>query len=92
MDLKQIKQKIAVMLVKIPRITAPEVARALGLSERMARVLVKKWVGDGWLDVAYPSRRKRAYKLTAIYRQCRVRKQTECERSNRRMTLYACAS
>jgi DNA-binding transcriptional regulator PaaX len=57
------------LFAKIPRITAPEVARALGLSERMARVLLKKWVEDGWLDVADPSRRKRAYELTAIYRQ-----------------------
>ena len=48
---------------------ALEVARALGLSERMARVLLNKWVEDGWLEVADPSRRKRAYELTAIYRQ-----------------------
>ncbi len=57
------------LFAKVPRITAPEVARALGLSERMARVLLKKWVEDGWLEVADPSRRKRAYELTAIYRQ-----------------------
>ena len=57
------------LFANIPRITAPEVARALGLSERMARVLLKKWVEDGWLEVADPSRRKRAYELTAIYRQ-----------------------
>jgi Fic family protein len=57
------------LFAKAPRITAPEVARALGLSERMARVLLSKWVGDGWLSVADPSRRNRAYELTAIYRQ-----------------------
>ena len=51
------------------RIAAPDVARALGLSNRMARVLLKQWVRDGWLAVADTSRRKRAYKLTAIYRQ-----------------------
>jgi Fic family protein len=51
------------------RITAPDVARALGLSDRMVRVLLGQWVKDGWLSVADPSRRKRAYKLTAIYRQ-----------------------
>jgi hypothetical protein len=28
-----------------------------------------EWVGDGWLVVADPSRRKRSYELTAIYRQ-----------------------
>jgi hypothetical protein len=35
----------------------------------MVRVLLWQWVQDGWLAVADPSRRKRAYELTAIYRQ-----------------------
>ena len=51
------------------RIAAVDVARALGLSERMVRVLLTEWVSDGWLVVVDPSRRKRAYGLTAIYRQ-----------------------
>ncbi|MEW6663923.1 MAG: Fic family protein [Thermodesulfobacteriota bacterium] len=51
------------------RVTGQDVAHALGLSARMARVLLTKWGGDGWLTVADPSRRKRAYELTAIYRQ-----------------------
>ena len=41
----------------------------LGLSERMARNLLKDWVDDGWLEVADPSRRGRAYSLSAVYRQ-----------------------
>jgi Fic family protein len=57
------------LFAKVPRITALEVAHALGLSERMARVLLTKWVKDGWLTIADSSRRKRAYDLTAIYRQ-----------------------
>ena len=57
------------LFAKVPRITALEVAHALGLSERMARVLLTKWVEDGWLTIADPSRRKRAYDLTANYRQ-----------------------
>jgi Fic family protein len=51
------------------RVAARDVARALGLSDRMARVLLKQWVADGWLVVADASRRKRAYELTATYRQ-----------------------
>ena len=50
-------------------ITAPEVAEELGLSERMARNLLKDWVEDGWLEVSNPSRRARAYSLSAKYRQ-----------------------
>jgi len=51
------------------RITAAQVAQTLGLSKRMARNLLLSWVADGWLEVADPSRRKRAYTLSAIYRQ-----------------------
>ena len=51
------------------RITAPYVAPELGLSERMARNLLKGWVDDGWLEVADSSRRGRAYSLSAVYRQ-----------------------
>jgi len=50
-------------------ITVPQVAAMLGLSDRMVRNLVKDWAGQGWLVVANDSRRKRAYKLSAIYRQ-----------------------
>ena len=57
------------MFSRTDRITAPDVARALGLSARMARVLLAEWVGDGWLVMADPSRRKRSYELTAIYWQ-----------------------
>ena|SRR5882724_1691411 len=57
------------LLANRERITAHEVAVALGLSDRMARVLLHKWVEDGWLEVADSSRRARAYRLSAIYRQ-----------------------
>ena len=54
---------------KADRVAAPDVARALGLSDRMVRVLLRQWVKDGWLVVADQSRKKRAYELTAVYRQ-----------------------
>ena len=50
-------------------ITAPQVAAELGLSERMARNLLGVWVKEGWLEIADPSRRARAYSLSAKYRQ-----------------------
>jgi DNA-binding transcriptional regulator PaaX len=50
-------------------ITAPDVAKELGLSERMARNLLTGWVEDGWLEVTNQSRRARAYSLSAEYRQ-----------------------
>jgi len=51
------------------QITTPQVAAALGLSDRMARNLLQEWVAAGWLVVAQTSRRARAYALSAIYRQ-----------------------
>ncbi len=57
------------LFAKKETITAPEVAEELGLSERMARNLLKDWVNDGWLEIANPSRRARTYSLSAKYRQ-----------------------
>jgi len=51
------------------RITAREVAKELGLSDRMVRVLLQDWVREGLLTIAEPSRRTRAYGLSAVYRQ-----------------------
>lgn len=44
-------------------IASADVAVALGLSERMARVLLSEWVGQGWIVVSNPSRRSRKYAL-----------------------------
>lgn len=60
---------ILALFARKGKITTADVAEALGLSARMARILVSQWVGDGWLVVADPSRRKRAYALSAEYRQ-----------------------
>jgi hypothetical protein len=35
----------------------------------MARVLLKDWVNDGWLEVASASKRTRSYSLSAIHQQ-----------------------
>ena len=46
------------------RITSQDVAATLGLSTRMARVLLADWVEAGWIDIADASKRNRAYGLT----------------------------
>jgi Fic family protein len=51
------------------KVTARQVAAALGLSDRMARVLVQQWVKEGLLVVADSARRTRTYSLSAIHRQ-----------------------
>jgi Fic family protein len=50
-------------------ITARDVAGTLALSERMARNLLGDWVAHGWIEVARASRKTRAYRLSATYRQ-----------------------
>lgn len=50
-------------------ITAQNAAQVLGLSTRMARFLMIKWVEDGWLVVKDTSNRSRAYSLSEIYRK-----------------------
>ena len=54
------------------RIASTDVAQTLGLSERMARVLLSKWVSDGWLVVADPSRRARKYALSPSLSKSRI--------------------
>ncbi len=50
-------------------ITTPQIARALGLSDRMARNLIQGWLQQGWLVIVDDSRRNRSYELSATYRQ-----------------------
>jgi hypothetical protein len=71
-ELRRLERRARVVLgmfAKAERITTAEVAGALGLSDRMARNLLREWVADGWLLVSDPSRRGRRYSLSAIYRQ-----------------------
>ena len=57
------------LFFKVEKITSADVARALGLSDRMARVLLRGWVEEGWLTVSNASNRARVYELSEIYRQ-----------------------
>lgn len=50
-------------------LVAADVADALGVSPRTARNLLQGWVQDGWLTISNPSRKARAYALSADYRQ-----------------------
>ncbi len=71
-EVRRLDHRARVVLALFNRtdqITTGQVAVALGLSPRMARVLLHDWVEEGWLEVADPSNRNRAYGLSAIYRQ-----------------------
>ena len=60
---------VLALFSKQEQITSADVARALGLSERMARVYLTSWVKDGWIEVADPSRRARKYALSESVRR-----------------------
>ncbi len=60
---------VLALFAQAEQITARQVAQTLGLSERMARNLLHDWASEGWLEAADPSRCKRAYRLSAAYRQ-----------------------
>lgn len=69
---RELDPRVRVVLghfVRAERISAPQAARALGLSDRMVRLLLAGWVREGVLTVVNPSNRKRAYGLSAKYRQ-----------------------
>jgi len=50
-------------------ITAPDIARVLGIAQRTARDLATAWVTAGWLEIADAARKSRRYRLSAEYRQ-----------------------
>ncbi len=60
---------VLALFARQEQIAAGDVAEALGLSDRMARVLLNAWIADGWLEMTDPSRKARTYGLSAIYRQ-----------------------
>ncbi|MBI3990627.1 MAG: Fic family protein [Candidatus Omnitrophica bacterium] len=71
-ELRQLDHRARIVLslfAKKDRIVAQDVAQALGLSTRMVRLLLQKWVKDGWLVISDTANRSRAYTLSEIYRQ-----------------------
>jgi len=71
-EIRRLDQRARIVLALFATqetITSNQVARALGLSDRMACNLLQEWTQAGWIIIADPSRRGRAYRLSAIYRQ-----------------------
>jgi Fic family protein len=67
--LKRRERAVLGILAQKETITSRDVADALGLSVRMARNLLERWVTGGFLEVADPSNKNRAYKIKAKYRK-----------------------
>lgn len=58
------------LFLQAETISASDVSKLLGLSDRMIRLLLKDWTGMGILTVKNTANRNRAYQLSAKYRQC----------------------
>ncbi len=63
------QRRILGLFAQTDQITSAEVAAELGIAPRTARDLLRQWVETGWLTMTHPSNRKRAYSLSADYRQ-----------------------
>jgi len=57
------------LFLQAETISASDVSKLLGLSDRMTRLLLKEWAEAGILTVKNASNRNRAYQLSAKYRQ-----------------------
>lgn len=57
------------LFTKHDAITSEMTAGLLGISPRMARNVLARWVQDGWLVVANETNRNRSYRLSELYRQ-----------------------
>lgn len=71
-ELRQLDHRARLVLMLFSRrayIASADVASTLGISERMARVLLARWVNDGWLVMADPSRKARKYTLAESLRR-----------------------
>jgi len=69
-ELRQLDRRartVMALFAKKDSVTVTDVAESLGLSNRMARVLVAGWVKDGWLEILNESNRARIYGLAKKY-------------------------
>jgi len=61
-------RRVLGLFAKRDLIKSSDVANPLGISTRQARELLSKWSGQGWLEIADPSRRGRKYRLAKTYK------------------------
>ena len=57
------KQRVMALFAEKDKITTNEVAAILSLSSRMARLIVKGWIEDGWIVMSDKSKKGRTYIL-----------------------------
>lgn len=57
------KQRVMALFAQKNKVTTNEIASVLCLSARMARVIIQKWLKEGWIEMAEQSKKSRSYAL-----------------------------
>ena len=65
LDIKQ--RKALELFVEYKEITSGQLARYMGISEQSARILLRKWIAEGFLQVANQAKKNRTYTLSEKY-------------------------
>ena len=60
-------RRVAAFLEAHDTIRSAEVAALLGIGQRQARNLLKRWVAEGWVEMANTSRKGRRYRLNRSF-------------------------
>jgi Fic family protein len=66
-ELTALQRQALTLFVPTRRLTAKELATGLGLASRAASDLCRRWVQEGFLEVAEPSKKARRYQLAPPY-------------------------
>ena len=62
LDIKQ--RKALELFVEYKEITSAQLAGYMGISEQSARILLKKWIDDGFIELANTAKKNRTYALS----------------------------
>ena len=65
LDIKQ--RKALELFVEYKEITSGQLAGYMGISEQSARILLRKWIKEGFLKVANPAKKNRTYGLSELF-------------------------
>ena len=65
LDIKQ--RQILELFAEYAAITSAQAGNCLGITSQSARLLLNKWVASGFLQIASPAKKNRAYRLSTQY-------------------------
>jgi Fic family protein len=67
--LNVIQRKILELFVEFEEINSSQIAEYLGMSRQSGRLLANRWISEGFMEKANPSKKARRYRLAAPYEE-----------------------